>query len=302
MPARIYPGVQVDPNSDMTGYTLISILFNQELGWQFEATNPDSSNQIFAYFPSVIANALGIDREFFCRFMITHHTNKFFATTESNVKTLYLQVYVPATYQSAADVTELGTMYLAYIPSDDVSTLAAQIKVKSSQFYTGTSGIAQQLAARVDSGFALNSVADPNAGTDGGSSSSGGGSSSSASSKTRQDAIIGVVSALGAIALIILGVLVWRSYQRRKELGHRRLSDPDQYAGARPDGQEFDRDSIGAPRRRSFYYAADAAAHSNPDDDHYDYRSSPENGMRERRPVVPGTISTPYLQQSSMNW
>lgn len=213
-------------------------------------------------------------------------------------------MYVPATYQSAADVAQLGTMYLAYIPTDDVNTLAAEIKVKSSQFYTGTSGIAQQLAARVDSGFALNSVADPNSGTDGGGTSGGSASSSSASSKTRQDAIIGVVSALGAIALIILGLLVYRSYQRRRELGHRRLSDPDQYAGARPDGQEFDRDSIGAPRRRSFYYAADSvgAAHNSADDDHYDYRSSPENGMRERRPVVPGTISTPYLQQSSMNW
>lgn len=233
--------------------------------------------------------------------MTIYHTNSLSATTESNVMTLYLQVYVPATYQSPADVAQLGTMYLAYIPSDDVDTLAAEIKVKSSPFYTGTSGIPQQLAARVDSGFALNSVADPNAGTDGGSSSNGGSSASSSSSKTRQDAIIGVVSALGAIALLILGLLLWRSYQRRQELSHRRLSDPDQYAGARPDGQQFDRDSIGAPRRRSFYYAADAAGHT-ADDDHYDYRSSPENGMRERRQIVPGTISTPYLQQSSMNW
>lgn len=64
LPARIYPGVQLDPNSDLSGYTYISILFNQELNWQFEATNPDSSNQIFAYFPSTISNALGIDREF----------------------------------------------------------------------------------------------------------------------------------------------------------------------------------------------------------------------------------------------
>ena len=233
---------------------------------------------------------------FVCGDMTTYHTNNL---PESNVKTLYLQVYVPATYQGVADVAELGTMYLAYIPSDDVNTLAAEIKVRSSQFYTGTSGIAQQLAARVDPGYPLNSVVDPNAVTDGNASS---GSGIASSSKTRQDAIIGVVSALGAITAIVLGFLIWRSYQRRKALGHSRLSDPDQYAGARPDGREFDRDSVGAPRRRSFYYAADAAAHGNSDDDHYDYRSSPENGMRERRPVLPGTISAPYLQQSSMNW
>jgi len=62
IPARIYPATQIDPNTDLTGFTVISILFNQQLNWQFEATNPDSSNQIFAYFPGVIATALGINR------------------------------------------------------------------------------------------------------------------------------------------------------------------------------------------------------------------------------------------------
>lgn len=219
------------------------------------------------------------------------------------MKTLYLQVYVPATYTGPADVAQLGTMYLGYIPSDQVNTLAAEIKVKSSKFYTASSGIAQQLAERVDAGFALNSVADPNAGASGGNSASGGSGASSASSKTRQDAIIGVVSALGAIAVIVLGWLLYRSYQRRRELAHRRLSDPDQYAGARPQGQEFDRDSLGGQRRRSFYYAEDSlSGGGGGTEDHYDYRTSPEAHMRERRPILPGTISTPYLQQSSMNW
>lgn len=194
-------------------------------------------------------------------------------------------------------------MYLAYIPSDQVSALAAQIKVKSSAFYTGSSGIGAALAERVDSSFAINSVSNPNAGTSGNSGSGNTSSSSSASSKTRQDAIIGVVSALGAIALAILGLLLYRSWKRHQDLSHRRLSDTGA-VGARPEGREFDRDSLGGQRRRSFYYAEDSltGGQGGGSDDHYDYRTSPEGNTRERRPILPGTISTPYLQQSSMNW
>lgn len=194
-------------------------------------------------------------------------------------------------------------MFLGYIPADQVNVLASEIKAKSSKFYTGSNGIAQQLALRVDSGFALNSVQDPNAGTDGGSSVNET-SGSASSSKKRQDVIIGVVSALGAIALSIIALLAYRSYQRRRERAHRRLSDEDPVS--RPEGGEFDRDSIGEPRRRSFYFAADAseaAGHIRSNsDDYFDYRSGPDHGMREHLPVLPGTISRPNLQQSSMNW
>jgi len=221
----------------------------------------------------------------------------------STVKTLYLQAFVPDTYQGPQDIDELLTLYLAYIPSNTVNVLAAQIKARSSQFYTMTTGITNQLALRVDSSFAVNTVSDPNASTDG-SGTGGSTSGSSSSSKTRQDAIIGVVSALGALATLILGFLIHRSWKRRQESAHRRLSDPDRVAvGARPEGQEFDRDSLGGQRRRSFYYAEDSLIGApGGGDDHYDYHASPDNGMRERRPIVPGTISSPYLQQSSMNW
>lgn len=285
IPARIYPAVGIDPNTDLSAYVVISILFNQELNWVFEATNPDSSNQIFAYFPTAIAVALGID--------------------QSQVKTLYLQAFIPATYHGPADADMLGTMYLGYIPLDMLNTLAAEIKVPSSPFYTTNTGIPQQLAQHVDSSFAINSVADPNAGTDGhasGANSTAGPSSSS--SKTRQDAIIGVVSALGAIAVLILGYLIYRSWRRRQEFAHRRMSDPGQNAvGARPEGQEFDRDSLGGQRRRSFYYAEDSlSGGQSGGDERYDYHASPDNATRERRPIIPGTISAPHLQQSSMNW
>lgn len=117
----------------------------------------------------------------------------------------------------------------------------------------------------MEPGFALDSVADPNSSTDG-SSLNASSSSASSSSKSRQDAIIGVVSALGGIALLVLLFLLWRSYKRRQELAHRRLSEPVQdgglggadIIGARPDGRDFDQDSVGGQRRRSFYFAEDS--------------------------------------------
>src|SRR5437870_4244464 len=123
-----------------------------------------------------------------------------------------------------------------------VDTLAAEIKAKNSAFYTGSTGVSGELAARVVAGFAINSVPDPKA--VGASGPSAGLSSASKQAKVRQDAIIGVVTTLGAIAIIILLVLAFRSLSRRRELAHRRLSEPPggAYIGARPSGQDFDQD------------------------------------------------------------
>jgi len=222
------------------------------------------------------------------------------------VKTFALQVYVPSTYQGPADSVELGTIFLGYIPSDQVDALAAQIKAKQSPFYTAVpDAVAQALASRVDSGFALTSVPDPIAKKPGSSIDPTSGSSEG---KARQDAIIGVVSALGAIAVLVLAFLMYRAFQRRKELAHRRLSDPvdaDVAAvGVRPDGREFDQDSVGGQRRRSFYFAEDSLRGFQSDrneETHYDSRTN-QATMSQRRPVMPSAISAPILQQSSMNW
>ncbi|KZP26286.1 hypothetical protein FIBSPDRAFT_887374 [Athelia psychrophila] len=285
MPARIYPGSQIASNTDLTAYTPIAILFDLDLSWQFETSSSDAPNQMFAYMPAVIAGALGID--------------------QSQVMTYYLQVFQPVSYQNASDVAQLATEYVAYIPSDTVQALASQIKVKTSLFYTGAGGIGAALAGHVDSSFAINSVTpDAGSGNSGGSGSSGSAPESKAS-KTRQDAIIGVVSALGAIAMAILALLLFRGWKRRQEVAHHRLADPNAI-GARPSGREFDQDSVGGQRRRSFYYAEDSLSggQAQASDDHYDYRASPNTNenVRERRPVLAAQISTPYLQQSSMNW
>lgn len=217
-----------------------------------------------------------------------------------------LQVYVPTTYLSPSDSADLGTMWLGYIPSDLVDVLAAEIKAKQSKFYTGApSGVATDLADRVNSGFSLRSVSD-NGGATGSSGSTAGGDgvtgATSAESKSRQDAIIGVVSALGAIALLVLVFLVYRSIKRRKQLAHRRLSDPPAAAEIRPQGTEFDQDSVGGARRRSFYFAEDSLrGYAGERQEEQEFVGG-STTMAQRRNVVPATISAPILRESSMNW
>jgi len=60
MPNRIYPADQLSSTTDLTGFTLISILFNQELNWPFVVGSQISASQIFAYMPVLISTALGI--------------------------------------------------------------------------------------------------------------------------------------------------------------------------------------------------------------------------------------------------
>ncbi|KAH0832218.1 hypothetical protein J3R83DRAFT_13181 [Lanmaoa asiatica] len=274
------PVLNIDtlPSSDQ----VISVLFNSSLNWKFVAENIDSPGQIFEYLPIVIATALGID--------------------VGEVQNYDLIVHEPTSYTGPADVAMLGTIWQGYIPSDKISTLASLISNQKSSFYTAQSGsIASTLAACVDPSLQLNAIAGPSAG---GSSNT---VPASSGSNVRQDAIIGVVTSLGVIAILIVAYVGYRAYKRRRALAHRRLSDNADDAdniGVRPDGQQFDQDSIGGQRRRSFYYAEDSLRgyqSTRADEDGYDHHVT---NMRERptRPVQPGTISTPILRESTMNW
>lgn len=212
----------------------------------------------------------------------------------------------------------LLTTYLVYIPSDVVDVLASQIRVASSEFYQGLPAPYSTLAAQVDPAFPVNSVQDPNVVP--GSTSP----VAASKNKSRTDAIIGVTSALGGLALGALGVLVYRSLKRSRDLRHRRLAEPNTPSVPYPDrtGRDFDQDSIGGQRRRSFYFAEDSLRGQDAvqqtavpvpqmQEEHviqpvsqveYSYRTSPD-GVRERRaPVVTGAISAPILTQSSLNW
>ena len=200
------------------------------------------------------------------------------------------------------DADDLQTVYLAYIPTGKVDTLAQQLLVKTSAFYTALGPPYSQLADHFVASFPVQSV---EASTGGSASSqsndgtSGSASSASSSSKTREDAIIGVVSSLGAVTLIVLAFLVVRAVKQRRALAHRRLSeppnDPDMFIGARPENQDFDRDSVGGQRRRSFYYAEDSLRG-------YEQAQTSEQMMRERRPVNAQMIGAPVLRDNTMDW
>lgn len=267
----------------MTGYTKISMLFSQALNWPFVVNNQEASLQIFAWMAPVCASAMNI--------------------SESQVMNDALVVYVPTSYTGPEDQDQLGTIWQGYIPTDNVSTLATLIKEKDSSFYTAAGQPFVQLAAQVNPSFELDSV--PGSSGSSGSSSPGSAATSSSSSSTnnaREDAIIGVVSSLGAIALIVLAYFVVRAIKQRRELAHHRLSDPgvgSQFVGARPDGQEFDRDSLGGQRRRSFYYAADSLRGFA---DAADAATQVGEAMRERRAVAPEMISAPVLRDNTMSW
>lgn len=60
LPSVILPQPQLDLSQVPTDYVLINVLFNNSLNWEFVATSADSPGQIFAYFPEVVATALGI--------------------------------------------------------------------------------------------------------------------------------------------------------------------------------------------------------------------------------------------------
>ncbi|KAF8621399.1 hypothetical protein AX15_007811, partial [Amanita polypyramis BW_CC] len=297
IPYRIYPMSQL-PNggSAIPGYTMISILFNQELNWPFVVSNWLSSSQIFAYIPVLITMALNIPSE--------------------QVMTFALQVYVPADYQGPQDPSLLGTIWLGYIPTQYVSTLAAQIKVRQSEFYTSVSNpVAQELAQHVNPAFSLLSI---NVNSSGDGSSMNGSGSGGSGTNVRRDAIIGVVSALAAIAVLVLGFLVYRIVIRRREFAHSRLSDAPhgpEMAGLAPQGRQFDQDSVGGARRRSFYWAEDSLRGWQPEsgEDHWSagmaQSQAGQSGshgaagvVRRNISVVPGSISAPILRESSMNW
>ncbi|KAJ7681452.1 hypothetical protein B0H14DRAFT_3678574 [Mycena olivaceomarginata] len=135
LPYTIVPpsGGRQDPGS---GVSLITLLLDATLNWDFVVNSPTTAAQIFAAMPPSIANATG---------------------TSADAITPYgLEVYMPASYTGPVDVDQLQTLYLAYIPSDKADALQLQIvNPRSSNFYQN---LYAALGAHVISTLPINSV------------------------------------------------------------------------------------------------------------------------------------------------
>ncbi|KAF8334692.1 uncharacterized protein EI90DRAFT_3014945 [Cantharellus anzutake] len=256
--------------------------------------------------PTVIQNALGI--------------------TADRIKTYALEAYAPAGF--TGDPSQLLTLYLVFLPTEDVSTLASYIKQLNSPWYKGSIGIPGQLANLIIPSYPLLSVPPPSPGRDGsGGAGSGGGNG-------RRNAIIGVCAAFGGLALLILVWWCARAYRRSREHGHIQLdgstqgeddlhvvsaggTSPRATTAARshsspsmlqlsPNGIER---PVAAPvggedgRRRSFFYAEDELRgfdDGSRDEDMVYVHRQPSSGRRV--PITPAAISAPILRESSLNW
>lgn len=281
LPTRIFSPDSVNPSADQSelqGKTLISLLFQESLNWDFINGSDQTVGQIFAYMPQVLTSALSI--------------------SSSDVKTYALQVQIPQGW--SGDIDSLGTMYLAYIPQDQVDMLSSMLRATNSAFYQQP-GIAGQLANLVVPSFSLLSVTPGSSST---TTAGTGSSSSSSTDKTRTDAIIGVCAAVGGIAALVAIWWIVRYVQRKQAAQHRRLSnlsDPNMSNGVY--GTQHD------DRRTSFFYAEDElrggyteqpAAFTQPAPPQLMDGSVMQQRMRPGMQHAP--ISAPVLQQSSLNW
>lgn len=227
-----------------------------------------------------------------------------FLIVADQVKTFALQAFTPSSY--TGDASQIRTMFLAYIPDDQVDVLAAQLRVKQSNFYTGqTSTIPAQLALLVDPTLPLNAVSTgssgtttPNSGSGSSSGSNESNSSTDAENHSRRDAIIGVCTAFGVILLAVAGWYAVRNAKRKREARHQPLSP------------EYERTGMNSPsdrmeeRPRSFFFAEDSlrgygATGAHPVTEEYNYRQAPSH---RRVPVQTSAISAPVLRESSLNW
>ena len=113
-------------------------------------------------------------------------------------------------------------------------------------------------------------------------------------------------SCLGRYNVIVLGYLIYRAIQKRRELAYRRLSDTpaNPFVGEAPPNRNFDKDSICGQGRRSFYFAEDSLRgfldHSYAGDS---ARFSPKqtSGLN-RRPIAGNIGPPPVMREDSLNF
>ncbi|EJD50554.1 hypothetical protein AURDEDRAFT_112178 [Auricularia subglabra TFB-10046 SS5] len=289
------------PQSQPSGYTLVTLMLSQRLNWDWVASNSQTALQIITFAPLTVVNALRIQQE--------------------NVIMLALEAFIPENWNR--DPKSLLTLVEMYIPDTHVDELAQQLRARNSAFYTQQANqVEHMLVAEVDPSYPLTAG--------GGGAASGGnsplnplvnGDESNGKDDARKRAIIGVCAAIGGAVALALAWWFYKYMQRSREMRHRRLSqnsDTNLGAAAMAGG------AYGATgmmeergRRDSFFFAADSLrgyedggmaggmAAARYEDDTYDHRAGvPAGGARspQQGPIVPSHISAPILRENTLNW
>lgn len=143
--------------------------------------------------------------------------------TVDQVLTFAMQAFAPADY--SGDISQLSTVYLLYIPSDQVDALQQQLLTQNSPLYSDQAGIPKQISQQLDATFPVNAVGLDTTIVGTGASSNGSNSGGAdASAASRRDAIIGVCAAFGVILVAVVFWWVYKSWRRRQDKAHRRLT------------------------------------------------------------------------------
>lgn len=202
-------GVQQPSNT-----TMIQIGFLYGLNYPFVSNNVNSTNQIFAYLPSAIADGLSIAME--------------------NVTMHALQPY-----DTTADLGYITTLAMAYIPTDMVNTLALDLRNPVATLYNNPSNSVKGLTDLINPSIPLiagsvmaadgttstSGVPGSNKGDDNGDGSTLGGNNGQQQATGVKGSSVGIGVGVVAGAAVYGAAMFWvaRRYKRRRQ-GHSRTS------------------------------------------------------------------------------
>ncbi|SPC65573.1 probable transmembrane mucin involved in surface sensing via MAP-kinase cascade [Ustilago sp. UG-2017b] len=195
LPTTIVPSADSYDQPDNT--TSIGLLFKQDMKWTWVISQADLTAQVFAFMPELVGQAVSLDA--------------------SKISTVKLVSYSPETGDAATTgtLTTARTLYMAYVPTENVEDIQAMVSNVSSPFYTSAAaGAPQQLASQVDPTFNILSAAGQVAASAQQKSTSGR-SDGKDESKIR-NSLIGVGCGLAGFFAIAVGGLLWRKQRKDK--------------------------------------------------------------------------------------
>ena len=122
LPQFIKPSDQSDPvdlNSKPEGYTLITMLFQKEVGWTKVLSTSDIAGAMMAYIPALVTAILNVDSELYRH--VVDRPN--YGPIDKVVKLVGLKAYAGPDYQTSQNLDDVQTQLLFYLKNDQVQTL-----------------------------------------------------------------------------------------------------------------------------------------------------------------------------------